>query len=140
MDYKIGELAKLSGYSVESIRHYEHIGILASPPRTESGQRIYNEQHLHALNTIKAYRNASFGLHDIRDLLAEINTPHFCDKIEVMYDKYSQIFAEKRAQLDAYESALQKMKLNCENCILKRTALSGKDCVSPVGYLKKPSR
>ena len=139
MQYKIGDLAKLTGYSPETIRHYEHLGILGSPARSKAGQRLYGKDHLQALYTIKAYRNTSFGLQDIGELLAEISTPHFCDKIGVLYDKYSKIFAEKRAELDAAEAALSKMRMNCEHCELKHSNQSGKNCIAPDVSGEKPA-
>ena len=43
--YKIGELAKLSGLSVRTIRGYEEIGIISSI-RSEGGTRYYSEAGL----------------------------------------------------------------------------------------------
>jgi hypothetical protein len=37
----IGELSRLSGVNIETIRYYEKIKILPAPPRTESSRRIY---------------------------------------------------------------------------------------------------
>src|SRR5262245_25930015 len=36
----IGELSRLTGVNIETIRYYEKIGMLPCPPRTESGHRV----------------------------------------------------------------------------------------------------
>jgi hypothetical protein len=38
-----GELAKKTGVSVDTIRHYERIGVLPRMSRTEGGYRLYPE-------------------------------------------------------------------------------------------------
>ena len=37
----IGELSRLCGVNIETIRYYEKIGMLPAPPRSESGRRVY---------------------------------------------------------------------------------------------------
>ena len=37
----IGELSRLTGVNIETIRYYEKIRMLRPPPRTEGGRRIY---------------------------------------------------------------------------------------------------
>jgi MerR family transcriptional regulator, mercuric resistance operon regulatory protein len=37
----IGELSKRSGVNIETIRYYERVKVLAPPPRTDSGRRVY---------------------------------------------------------------------------------------------------
>lgn len=38
----IGEAARQSGIRVETIRYYEREGIIASPARSASGQRVFS--------------------------------------------------------------------------------------------------
>ncbi len=38
----IGELSKRSGVNIETIRYYERVKMLAPPPRTDSGRRVYH--------------------------------------------------------------------------------------------------
>jgi DNA-binding transcriptional MerR regulator len=41
---KIGELAKLTGCSIQSIRYYEKEGLLNSILRSEGNFRLYNDE------------------------------------------------------------------------------------------------
>jgi MerR family mercuric resistance operon transcriptional regulator len=42
----IGELSKLTGVNIETIRYYERIKMLPLPPRTAGGRRVYEPREL----------------------------------------------------------------------------------------------
>jgi Cu(I)-responsive transcriptional regulator len=52
------------------IRHYESIGLIAAPTRTENRYRHYTENELHQLGFIRRARDLGFSIEDIRHLLA----------------------------------------------------------------------
>jgi len=66
----IGELSRLTGVNIETIRYYEKIKILRPPPRTEGGRRVYGPTEARLLAFIRRGRELGFGLDDIRALLA----------------------------------------------------------------------
>jgi MerR family mercuric resistance operon transcriptional regulator len=66
----IGELSRLTGVSIETIRYYEKIKMLRPPPRTEGGRRVYGPTETRLLAFIRRGRELGFGLDDIRALLA----------------------------------------------------------------------
>ena len=68
--YKIGEVSRLSGVPVKTIRHYSDEGILPPSGRTETGYRLYSEADLSRLETARTLRAAGFDLSTIRRLLA----------------------------------------------------------------------
>lgn len=65
----IGEAAKATGISQKMVRHYESLGLLAHPPRTDSGYRLYNEDALNTLHFIRRARDLGFGIPEISELL-----------------------------------------------------------------------
>lgn len=65
----IGEAAKQTGVSAKMIRHYEGLGLLPAPPRTESGYRLYDADAVHTLHFIRRARDLGFGMSDIAQLL-----------------------------------------------------------------------
>src|SRR5690606_8356649 len=70
MNLSIGDLARRTGVKVPTIRYYEQIGLLPSPPRTAGGQRRYGEDELKRLDFIRHARDLAFDIEDIRQLLA----------------------------------------------------------------------
>ncbi len=65
----IGELSKQSGVNIETIRYYERIKMLAPPPRTASGRRVYDATDLRILVFVRRARELGFSLDEIRALL-----------------------------------------------------------------------
>jgi DNA-binding transcriptional MerR regulator len=52
----IGEVAALVGVSPKTIRYYHEVGLLAEPPRTGAGYRLYTAQDLLRLQRIRRLR------------------------------------------------------------------------------------
>lgn len=67
--YKIGELAKIAGIPAGTIRYYERIGLIPSPPRTGSGYRRYSPAALERLQTVRRIKDLGFRLGEISDLM-----------------------------------------------------------------------
>ena len=65
----IGELSRLTGVNIETIRYYEKIEMLPAPPRTESGRRVYGAKETRVLAFIRRGRELGFTLDQIRALL-----------------------------------------------------------------------
>src|SRR4030095_13201268 len=65
----IGELSRLTGVNIETIRYYEKIGMLPAPPRTEGGHRVYGSKETRILAFIRRGRELGFTLEQIRALL-----------------------------------------------------------------------
>jgi DNA-binding transcriptional MerR regulator len=62
--WTIGELAKMIGVSVRTLRHYEDVGLLI-PDRSEGGHRRYGAPDLDRLRQIVALRKLGLGLQHI---------------------------------------------------------------------------
>ena len=65
----IGALSKRSGVNIETIRYNERVKMLAPPPRTASGRRVYHSTDLRILVFIRRSRELGFSLNKIRALL-----------------------------------------------------------------------
>lgn len=65
----IGEASRLTGVSAKMIRHYEGLGLLPAPPRTESGYRRYDDDAVNTLHFIRRARDLGFSMADIGQLL-----------------------------------------------------------------------
>ena len=65
----IGDAAKACGVSAKMIRHYEEVGLLAAPRRTEAGYRQYSAAEVHTLRFIRHARDLGFPIHTIAALV-----------------------------------------------------------------------
>lgn len=57
---RISELERLSGLSRDTIRYYERIGLLASPPRSGNGYRSYDAHTADILKFIELAQQIGF--------------------------------------------------------------------------------
>lgn len=72
--WKIGELAKLTGITVRTLHHYDQIGLLVPTLHSDSGHRLYSRQDIARLQQIIGLKQLGFRLNESKELL---NHPHF---------------------------------------------------------------
>ena len=58
----IGQVAKLAGVGVETIRFYEREGLLTKPKRKESGYRMFDAEVVNRIRFIKSVKELGFSL------------------------------------------------------------------------------
>ncbi|HEY9178592.1 MAG TPA: MerR family transcriptional regulator, partial [Flavipsychrobacter sp.] len=104
----IGQLSKRSGFSRDTIRYYEKIGLIVLPkqPRQNSNNyKDYPEEVLLVLKTIRKYKELGFTLEEIRELLV-------LQSINVLdITKLIQIVERKITGMDAAIEKLHEYKL-----------------------------
>jgi DNA-binding transcriptional MerR regulator len=64
-----GELAKATGVSADTIRHYELIGVLPKAVRSASGYRIYPESAVERVNVVQRALRIGFTLSELAEVL-----------------------------------------------------------------------
>jgi MerR family transcriptional regulator, thiopeptide resistance regulator len=70
MDAKtVGAVATLTGVSVRTLHHYDHIGLVAPSVRTPAGYRGYTDADIQRLHLVLVYRSVGLPLDEIRTLL-----------------------------------------------------------------------
>jgi DNA-binding transcriptional MerR regulator len=67
---RIGEVADRSGVSVDTVRFYERVGVLAPPARTPSGYRDYAGDTVERIRLTRELQAVGFTLADVVDALA----------------------------------------------------------------------
>ena len=85
---KIGELASITGLTIETIRYYERESLLPRHARTEGGYRIFGAEDLERLDFIKRAKRLGFSLAEIRDVLAvRASDQPTCIHVKTLLDK-----------------------------------------------------
>jgi DNA-binding transcriptional MerR regulator len=65
----VGAVAELTGVSVRTLHHYDHVGIVVPSVRTAAGYRGYTDADVERLHLVLTYRAAGLALDEIRALL-----------------------------------------------------------------------
>jgi DNA-binding transcriptional MerR regulator len=89
-----GQLARTAGVSSDTIRHYEKLGLLAHPGRSEGGYRLFPAATLRRVEMIRSALSAGFSLAELATIFSER------DSNGAPCRKVAKLGAEKVAVLD----------------------------------------
>lgn len=111
---RIGQLAKLTGVNVQTIRFYEHEGLLATPERQENGYRIYTQRHIERLAFVRRCRMLNLSLAEIGELQGYLDDPRKpCTAVNSMLDDRISHVRAQISSLQALEKQLVALRMRC---------------------------
>ena len=110
---RIGELARLTGTPVDTIRHYEREGLLAAPPRTDAGYRVYGAADAERLHFIRRCRSLDMNLAEVRALLALQGGAHG-EEVHALLDEHIGHVSARIAALQQLERDLRELRARCK--------------------------
>ncbi|MBU3069201.1 MAG: Cd(II)/Pb(II)-responsive transcriptional regulator [Candidatus Thiodiazotropha taylori] len=112
---KIGELAKSSGCSVQTIRYYEREGLISAPSRSEGNFRLYDSHTLEKLLFIKHCRSLDLALKEIKQLIQLQSSPESnCDEVNNMIDTQLNLVESRIEELKKLHLELSALRHRCE--------------------------
>ena len=115
MTLRIGELSKLTGVHIETIRYYERIGLAPEPARSANGYRRYDDASVKRLNFVRRGRELGFTLADIRGLLRLVDGGDAtCDQVRTITLQHVEDIAGKLADLGRMRTVLLAMADECK--------------------------
>lgn len=110
----IGDAARASGVTAKMIRHYESIGLVKAPRRTDAGYRLYSEQDVRVLQFIHRGRALGFSLDQIGDLLALWEDKHRASAdVRAMALAHIAELDRKIADMEAMRRTLESLAASC---------------------------
>lgn len=113
---KIGELAKRSGCSIQTIRYYEKEGLISAPERTEGNFRVYSAVALENLSFIRNCRALDLTLSEIKHLISLQSSPGTpCEAVNEMIDSHLQVVESRIEGLQKLHGDLKQLRLKCGN-------------------------
>ena len=111
---RTGEVARLAGVNVETLRFYEREGILAEPPRRASGYREYPPETVDLVRFVKRAQEIGFSLREVRELLALRPVPVRAPKVRRLVQSKIADIEHKIRDLEAMRRVLNDLLCACE--------------------------
>jgi len=112
---RIGEVAKKSHVSVETVRFYEREGLITLPKRTVSGYRQYSESAIKQIQFIQHAKTLGFSLKEIGELIKLKSTRDArCTSIKATAKAKITDIQEKIDALERMKTALQPLVVRCK--------------------------
>jgi MerR family mercuric resistance operon transcriptional regulator len=110
----IGELSRVSGVHIETIRYYEKIKMLPAPRRTAGGHRVYGPHEARILAFIRRGRELGFTLDEIRALL-DLGGPGkaSCGEVRAIAKRHLEDIRAKITDLTKLERLLGSTVARC---------------------------
>ncbi len=110
----IRDASMTTGVSAKMIRHYESIGLISAPARTENRYRHYSQRDIHELGFIRKARDLGFPIEDIRHLLALWrDRSRSSAEVKAIALRHIAALDEKAAALQAMSATLKHLASNC---------------------------
>ncbi|MFS0868625.1 MerR family transcriptional regulator [Paenibacillus xylanilyticus] len=70
-NWKVGELAKLTGLTVRTLRYYDQISLFSPSYYSPSGHRLYTESDIARLQQILSLKDLGLSLDEVKAVLAD---------------------------------------------------------------------
>ncbi|MFB7592500.1 MerR family transcriptional regulator [Streptomyces sp. NPDC056169] len=102
MDWPIAEVARMSGVTARTLRHYDETGLLTPARIGTNGHRYYEEHQLLLLQQILVLRALGVGLPEIGRILSEQ-----VDEVDALRGHHRRLLAE-RDRIDALADTVSR--------------------------------
>lgn len=123
---KIGELAKRSGVSIDTVRFYERRGVLPPPERQPSGYRVYDDATMERIRLAKELQALGFTLSEVIDALHSFDAGDpSCSEERWRLEKVLERIDDKVAELRRTRRDVMRVLADCSagNCRFQNTHL-----------------
>jgi DNA-binding transcriptional MerR regulator len=105
MDAKtVGAVAALTGVSVRTLHHYDHIGLVVPSVRTAAGYRGYTDSDIERLHLVLVYRSVGMPLDEIRAVLDDASA----DVLELLRRQH-ELLLERAERLQDTIKAVEEL-------------------------------
>src|ERR1700736_3734125 len=137
---KIGQVARETGLSIDTIRFYEKQGLLKRSPRTEGGFRLFGVGDIETLKFVRKAQELGFSLNEIRELLI-LRADHVpaCSHVKELLDQKLTAVEQKIAELQSLERSLKRALQKCKR-ELKTTASGHEECCPVLEEISQATR
>jgi DNA-binding transcriptional MerR regulator len=121
-----GELARLTGVSADTLRHYEKLGILAMSQRTTGGYRMFPRTAVERVHLAQRALKLGFSLHELSEILCvRDNGGAPCHRVLSLTEEKLRTLDQQIEQLQQTQAYMRRLVREWKNK-LKRTPLGNK--------------
>lgn len=107
---KSGELSRLAGVSADRLRHYERLGVLLKPPRTNGGYRNYPTNALDRVRLIQSALKMGFSLSDLATILRMRDRGQVpCHRVRAIAERKLQDLKQQISDLSRMRDQLERI-------------------------------
>ena len=103
--YTAGEIARIAGVSLRTIRYYDAKGLLPPVSHSDTGYRLYDKGSLSLLQRILMLKYLGFSLEEIQKLVAAQEADDLDQ--EAILDHQKKLLLERRQQLEQLISTIE---------------------------------
>lgn len=112
----IGQLAQAAGITPRAIRHYERLGLIKPPMRTDSNYRLFDADSIARSRFIAKCRSLGFSIPEVRELLKVMEDPdHTCAQVADLTQKHLDLVDSKINDLAEIRHTLARNLACCTN-------------------------
>lgn len=117
--YRIGEVARQTGLTVEALRYYERMGLLPQAPRTAGGIRRYDHHVVARVRFIKQAQTLGLSLREIQQLVghARRRSRAACLRVRDVLMRHISDIDKRTAQLQELRRTLSSHLETCESAL-----------------------
>lgn len=126
--WKIGELSKLTGLTVRTLRYYDQIKLFSPSDHSESGHRLYNKSDLSKLQQILSLKYIGLSLEDVQSVLSGSDSYNASDVLSIQITRLKEDIQKQQDLLNELTNALA--------LIQNRQALSVEELTKLLGVMK----
>ena len=111
---KIGEISKITGTPVSTLRYYEEIGLVQPANKSSAKYRFYKKDDIQLIVFIRKAQNIGFTLDEIKLILSERSSGKSpCPKVRDLAQRKIIELREKIKDLKLIERDIKRYIVNC---------------------------
>lgn len=134
LDMRISEIADQLGVAPSTVRYYERIGLVPSPPRTSSGYRSYDDEAAARLLFVTRAKRIGLTLEQIAEVLPiwnGVNCAATHEEIVRLIDTKRAEVLDRMGELERFAEQLDEVRIALEEAPPPAACLPDLSCCVP---------
>lgn len=121
--WKVGELARLTGLSIRTLRYYDQIKLFSPSDYTASGHRRYSQTDLQKLHKILVLKQMGLSLEEIKEITENEDYHSAIETVDKQIDRIREDIKIQQQLLSQLEQTKKELANNKDISIKELTTL-----------------